>query len=206
MRRTWLAIGLGLLFPLLARGTAVAATTVCVLTPRLSVTSTGEVLAPVPIGAPTLLSTDSLEEVRIEGGGELLWQRLARPDQTIDGPIPWPLAPIRPGQRLMLMLRPRGVAEDDYAVIVLEGDPAERMGRAQAELAGLGNDPIAWWTTIQQAFERGDMGLGLALLFAFDGPSSPRLDNLRRAVFMAGCGDTGGGSQGTPSWIRAAIR
>jgi hypothetical protein len=41
---------------------------------------------------------------------------------------------------------------------------------------------------IQQAFDRDDISLGLALLYAFEGPGSPRIDNLRRAVFLAGCG------------------
>lgn len=205
VRRMGLAIGFALLLPLLlARGTVRAATTVCVLTPRLTPTATGEVEAQVPIGAPTLLSTDSLEEVRIEAGGKRLWQRRAQPGQVIEGPVPWPLAPIRPGERLVLMLRPRGVSRDDFAVILLVGDPAGRMGRAQAVLDGLGSDPVAWWASIQQAFERGDMSLGLALLFAFEGPSSPRLDHLRRTVFMAGCGDAGGGSPGAPSWISVA--
>ncbi len=86
------------------------------------------------------------------------------------------------------MLRPPGVQADDYAVIVLEGDSAARMGRAQKDLDSLGRDPIAWWTAIQRAFDRGDISLGLALLYAFDGPGSPRIDNLRRAVFQAGCG------------------
>jgi hypothetical protein len=68
------------------------------------------------------------------------------------------------------MLRPQGVQTDDYAVIVLEGDSAARMGRAQKDLASLGRDPIAWWAAIQQAFNRGDISLGLALLYALDGP------------------------------------
>ena len=174
------------------------------LTPRLTPAATGAVEAQVPIGAPTLLSTDSLEEVRIERGGELLWQRRAVPGQAIEGPVPWPLAPIRPGERLVLLLRPKGVSPDDFAVIFLVGDPAGRMGRAQEVLNGLGSDPEAWWASIQQAFDRGDMSLGLALLFAFEGPPSPRLDHLRRTVFMAGCGDAGGGSQGAPSWISVA--
>ena len=186
MRRTCLAIGLGV--ALVSCGAPLRASTVCVLTPRLAPDARGEAVAAVPIGSPTILSTESLEEVRIEREGELLWQRRALPGKPIEGPIPWPLAPIRPGQRLVLLLRPQGVQADDYAVIVLEGDSANRMGRAQKELDSLGGDPIAWWEAIQQAFDAGDMSLGLALLYAFEGPGSPRIDNLRRAVFMAGCG------------------
>ena len=186
VRRTCLAIGLGL--ALVSCGGPLRATTVCVLTPRLALNARGEAVAAVPVASHTILSTESLEEVRIEREGELLWQRQALPGQTIDGPIPWPLPPIRPGQRLVLMLRPQGVQTDDYAVIVLEGDPADRMDRVQKELDGLGRDPSAWLAAIQQAFCRDDVSLGLALLYAFDGPGSPRIDHLRRAVFLAGCG------------------
>ncbi len=188
VRRTCLAIGLGFALALLPAAARLHAATVCVLTPRLALNARAEAIAAVPIGAPTILSTESLLEVRIERNGELLWQRRALPGEPIEGPIPWPLAPIRPGQRLVLLLRPLGVRTDDYAIIALEGDPAERMERAQRELDGLGNDPEAWWAAIQSSFDRGDLSLGLALLYALEGPASPRLDHLRRAVFQAGCG------------------
>ncbi|WP_254976398.1 hypothetical protein [Cyanobium sp. Lug-B] len=188
VRRTCLAIGLGLALALLPPGARLLAATVCVLTPRLALNARGEAVAAVPIGAPTILSTESLEEVRIERAGELLWQRQALPGEAIDGPIAWPLAPIRPGQQLQLLLRPQGVRRDDFAIILLEGDPAERMERAQRELNGLASDPLAWWASIQRNFDRGDLSLGLALLYDLEGPASPRLDNLRRAVFQAGCG------------------
>jgi hypothetical protein len=163
-------------------------------------------VASVPLPAPTILSTDSLEELRIERDGELLWQRQAEKDLPIEGPIPWPLPPLRPGERLVLMLRPKGVPAGEYALIILQGDRAERMRWAQAELERLGKDTSAWWLAIRQAFDREDLSLGLALLFAFDGPSSPRLDNLRREVFLAGCGDSGGGLNVTPSSPRTASR
>jgi hypothetical protein len=190
VRRTCLAIGLGLALPVLPGDPRLQAATVCVLTPRLTLNARDEAVAAVPIGAPTILSTESLEEVRIERDGEVLWQRRALPGEPIEGPIPWPLAPIRPGQRLLLLLRPLGVRNDDFAIIELEGDPAERMERAQRELDGLGTDPDLWSATIQRTFDRGDLSLGLALLYALEGPASPRLDNLRRAVFLAGCGSS----------------
>ncbi|MBD2549679.1 hypothetical protein H6G65_08790 [Microcystis elabens FACHB-917] len=188
VRRTCRAIGLGIALALLPGSTRLQAATVCVLTPRLAFDARAEAVAAVPIGAPTILSTESLEELRIERDGEVLWQRRALPGEPIEGPIPWPLAPIRPGERLVLLLRPLGIPDDDFAIIRLEGDTAERMARAQRELDSLGRDPLAWWAAIQRSFERGDLNLGLALLFALEGPASPRIDNLRRAVFLAGCG------------------
>jgi len=96
VRRRYLAIGFGLSLALLPGGAPLHATTVCVLTPRLALNAKAEAVAAVPIGSPTILSTESLEEVRIERAGELLWQRRALPEEPIEGPIPWPLAPIRP--------------------------------------------------------------------------------------------------------------
>jgi len=190
VRRTCLAIGLGLALAVLPGAGRLQAAAVCVLTPRLALNARAEAVAAVPIGAPTILSTEPLEEVRIEREGEVLWQRRALPGEPIEGPIPWPLAPIRPGQRLVLLLRPLGVRKDDFALIELEGDPADRMGRAQRQLDGLGTDPDLWWAAIQRTFDQGDLSLGLALLYALEGPASPRLDNLRRAVFLAGCGSS----------------
>jgi hypothetical protein len=200
------AIGIGLCLALLPWGLAFRAATVCVLTPRLALGARGEAVAAVPLPAPTLLSTDSLEELRIERGGELLWRRQAEEDAPIEGPVPWPLPPLRPGERLVLMLRPTGVPQGEYAVIVLQGDPAERMRWAQAELERLGKNATAWWRAIREAFDREDLSLGLALLFAFEGPSAPRLDNLRREVFLAGCGETGGGLNVAPYRPRTASR
>jgi hypothetical protein len=201
-----LAIGLGLCLAMLPGDLPLRAATVCVLTPRLSLGAGGEAVALLPFAAPTLLSTDSLEEIRIERQGELLWQRLAEGNLPIEGPIPWPLPPLLPEEQLNLMLRPRDVPAGDYAVIVLKGDTSARMGRAKAELESLGNDPGAWWEAIHRAFGREDLSLGLALLFAFEGPGSPRLDSLRREVFLAGCGQGGGGLNVTPSRSTTAGR
>ena len=81
MRRTCLAIGLGV--ALVSCGTPLRASTVCVLTPRLALSARAEAVAAVPIGAPTILSTEPLEEVRIEREGDVLWQRRALPGEPI---------------------------------------------------------------------------------------------------------------------------
>jgi hypothetical protein len=167
---------------------AVAATAVCVIAPLLEEDGREPSQARVPIGRPTIFSTDSLEEVRIERNGTRLWERQAGPDGPIEGPIRWPLPPIRAGETLLLLLRPRGAGENDFAMISLQGDPVARMATANAELDGLGSDPSAWWQAVQRAIDRNDLPLAIAYLFAFEGPSSPQLDHLRRDVFLAGCG------------------
>jgi hypothetical protein len=159
-----------------------------VIAPLLEADVTDPIRARVPIGRPTIFSTDSLEEVRIERNGDRLWQRQARPGQVIEGPIRWPLAPIRAGETLLLLLRPRGAGEDDFAMVSLQGDPAARMASAEAEMERLRKDPAAWWRAVQRAIDREDLPLAIAYLFAFEGPSSPQLDHMRQEVFRAGCG------------------
>ncbi len=188
VRGSLLVIAVAIACVLQPFGPAVAATAVCVIAPLLEGNGREPSLAKVPIGRPTIFSTDSLEEVRIERSGIRLWERQAGPDGPIEGPIRWPLPPIRAGETLLLLLRPRGAGEDDFAMVSLQGDPLARMASAEAELDGLGTDPSAWWQAVQRAIDRDDLPLAIAYLFAFEGPSSPQLDHLRREVFLAGCG------------------
>jgi hypothetical protein len=106
----------------------------------------------------------------------------------IRGPIAWPVAPIRPGERVLLRLRPPQAPSGDFAAIELIGAPAAVMERAEGLLRSLGNDPAAWRRAFEQELERGDLSLAWALLFAHEGPSSPDLDALRLEVYRRGCG------------------
>ena len=54
-------------------------------------------------------------------------------------------------------------------------------------MAALGGNPQAWQKAVEQALGEGDPALATALLFAFEGPSAPELDALRREAFQRSC-------------------
>ncbi|MEB3362077.1 MAG: hypothetical protein VKI42_08155 [Synechococcaceae cyanobacterium] len=158
---------------------------VCVIVPRLA---EGNGPTIVPLSRPTLFTAGPLLQIRIEREGRLAWHLDAPTDGLIQGPIAWPLAPIRPGEPLRLLLRPPGAAADAFAVVPIQGASAAVLQRNEALVATLGQDPAAWLRAVLQQRDRGDLVLALALLFAFEGPSSRELDSLRLEVFRRGCG------------------
>lgn len=162
---------------------------VCLIAPRAEVDASGRARALVPIGRPTLFAVGELETVRIERGGRMAWEQRSSELAPIRGPIAWPLAPLRPGERVVLWFRPSQAPPGDlFAAIELMGAPAPAMGRGEALMQSLGTDPVAWLRAFEQQLERGDLPLAWALLFAHQGPSSPELDALRLEVYRRGCG------------------
>ena len=168
--------------------TAPAAEDVCLIAPRAESGPDGRARAQVPIGRPTVFAVGELESIALERGGRLMWQRSASREGPIRGPIAWPVAPIRPGESVVLRLRPPHAPPGDFAVIELVGAPAAVMERGEALLRSLGNDPVGWQRAFEQELLRGDLSMAWALLFAHEGPSSPELDALRLEVYRRGCG------------------
>lgn len=200
----WLALLLPLSLPALANrpDPGGAALTLCVITPRITDPGGPPPTALLAVSRPTLFVVEPLIELQILEGNRLLWRQgppagSARPlagapfgslpSGTIEGPVPWPLEPIRPGQALTLRLRPLGADATAYAVVRLIGSPAGQLARGDALLAGLGRDPHRWRLAVEAAMERGDLPLASALLFAFEGPGAPDLDALRLTVIHRSC-------------------
>ncbi len=176
--------------PIAAGGSRSAqALQVCVITPRTEIDGTGQALALVPLPRPTILAAGPLNEVRIDRDGQRLWSQKASSTQAIEGPIRWPIEPIKPGEQLTLLLRPRGASGGDFAVIKLQGAPAAKMAAHEALISGLGLAAAAWLQAVEGALERDQVALAWALLFAPQEPRSDALDGLRREVFTRGCGD-----------------
>ena len=200
----WLAVLLPLGLPALASRPepASAALSLCVITPRITDPGGRPPAALVAVSRPTLFVVEPLIELQIFEGNRLLWRQGppagsarppagapfgALPSGTIEGPVPWPLAPIRPGQALTLQLRPLEGGPAAFAVVRLIGSPAGQLARGDALLAGLGRDPHHWRLAVEAAMERGDLPLASALLFAFEGPSAADLDALRITVIRSSC-------------------
>jgi hypothetical protein len=164
---------------------------VCVIAPAVSPDGAGRAVARVPLSRPTIFVREPLAEVRLEQQGRRLWSSQAGAAGPIHGPIAWPLPPLGPQHSLLLRLRPQGAAADAFATIELQSADAGTLARGDALLQGLGKDPLAWQRSIRAQLERGDLALATALLFAFEGPSDPELDALRRSVFQQGCTPSG---------------
>ena len=181
-------LALALALSAAVRGTDLPAA-VCVVSPRVEALSQGDARGEVPLPSPELVVIEPLQEVRIERGGRLVWRREARPGQWIQGPLAWPVAPIAPGEDVLLRLRPRLAPEGAYAHVELIGAQAERMAAAEALVGSLGDQPSAWGAAIEAALVAGDVPLAWALLFHPRVPADPELQLLRTEVIQRGCGD-----------------
>jgi hypothetical protein len=208
----WLAVLLPLSHPALANRPEPSgpALSLCVITPRITDPGGRPPAALVAVSRPTLFVVEPLIELQILEGNQLLWRQgppegsarsaaappvRALTNGTIEGPIPWPLAPIRPGQALTLRLRPLESGAAAFAVVRLLGPAAGPLERGDALLASLGRNPQRWRLAVEAAMERGDLAMASALLFAFEGPAAPDLDALRLSVIRSSCQPASGPSR-----------
>jgi hypothetical protein len=160
---------------------------ICVLTPVTTGLGQGDV-AKTPLATPTILAIDPLNEVRIEAGGQMVWQRLASSKAPIEGPIPWPIAAIRPEQTVLIRLRPRGANGGDFATLQLRGAPAAEMASATALLQSLGPEESQWMAAIEQQLRQGNRALAWELLFSPQAPPRGAIGKLRDQIVRQGCG------------------
>lgn len=161
---------------------------VCVLTPRVEPDPDGLARAVVPVSVPTIFVRNPLTQVRILRDTRTLWQLQTSSAEPIEGPISWPLPPLRPGEILTLKLQPVGAAGDAFASIKLQAAAAAVLARNERLLAGLGDDPALWQAAVNGARQQQDLALTSALLFAYEGPSGDDLNALRLLVIERSCG------------------
>ena len=81
---------------------------------------------------PALVLGSPLNEIELRRGEAVLWSKLASSKKAISGRLAWPLAPLKPGERLELAMRPRGAAGGDWAVVSLQAASAEDQQRYAA--------------------------------------------------------------------------
>lgn len=162
---------------------------VCVVAPRVEPVAEVDALGVVPTPTPQLVVVEPLRELRIERQGRLVWRQLAPAGQLLRSPFPWPLAPILPGEVVLLRLRPEPAADGAFAHVQLVGASAERMASTAALIRSLGRQPLAWLAAIESALEADDVPLAWALLFAPQLPDAADLTALRAEVLRRGCGD-----------------
>ena len=104
---------------------------------------------PVGVTTPVLLAAGPLNELRLEQGDQLLWQQRASSTKAIEGPVAWPIRPLKPGEVMTLKVRPRGASGGDFASYTLRAADADTLQADQQLLAALGSDPKAWYRAIE---------------------------------------------------------
>lgn len=160
---------------------------ICLLSPAAGPEMQGRVQAVSPVSNPTIFARGQFEEIRLERGGRVLWSQRSNGIEPLEGPMAWPLPPLRPGERLQLRLRPAGVGGDNFANVDLIGASAATLKASATLRQSLGRDPVAWRRAVINALDRARTAEALALLFDFNGPSSPELNALRREVHDRAC-------------------
>lgn len=182
-----------LALPLLPASAAIAPhdlpVAVCVISPRVEPVEAVDGFGVVPTPTPRLVVLEPLLELRILREGQPAWQRTGSSSRPILTPLDWPTTPIRPGEFVLLQLRPRGAGAGAFAHVQLAGGSEQRMRATEALLTRLGQDPAAWLEAFDRALEYGDVPLAWTLLFHPRARRSGELDGLRAEVIRRGCGN-----------------
>jgi len=163
---------------------------ICLLSPAATQEAGGQVRAISPVADPTIFARGQFEEIRLERDGRLAWSRRSQGFAPVEGPLAWPLPPLRPGERWLLRLRPLGVGTGHFADVELIGGSAATLARSARLRRSLGRDPGAWLQAVLAALDGSRSDEALALLFDFNGPSSPELDSLRLEIHDRACDAT----------------
>ena len=157
-----------------------AAQAVCLLSPGPIEPGSDGPTVRVVDPQPALVLGSPLNEIELRSGEAVLWTKLASSKKPISGRLAWPLAPLKPSERLELAMRPIGAAGGDWAVVSLEGSSIEDQQRYAAALRVSGGDGKQRLQQLDQAAAAGDGGLAQALLWAPLAASNSTLVALQR--------------------------
>ena len=175
---------LGLVQPVAAGGSRGDSKQLCLISPYVTSTQQGAV---TPTATPTLRVREPLNEVRIEKDGRTIWRKVASSSQAINGLIPWPLAPMKPGESLELVLRARGASGADLARVPLQAASAEVLAQTRAVLDEITQNPQAWESAMDQALQSNNKALAVVLLNARSSEASGSDAALEQLIQSTAC-------------------
>lgn len=185
--RTWL----GLNPPVAVGGTRSGEQLfVCLMAPLLTPRITDDVPeAVVPLPRPSLRAAGTRWRVRWVRSGASPVEQRASSVAPITGLIPWPWeeAPIQPGERVTVVVRPQKGLEKGEVVLI--GASAAELERGRDLLARLGNEGDLWLDAIHRELQRQDprgRAMATALLYAQEAPKTQALNDLRKQHLEAG--------------------
>lgn len=151
---------------------------ICLLTPTVVRGEDNILSAEIKVDKPTIYSLKPLNEVKIIKDNKILWRKIASSNKKIEGPINWPLDPIKRGDEFKLSLRADGASLGSEVNINLITDSKEKLNDLDAIVSKLGDSKNSWIKSINKNIKI-DKDTGLTLLFSEKAPKSKELQKVK---------------------------
>ena len=151
---------------------------ICLLTPTVVRGEDNILSTEIKVDKPTIYSLKPLNEVKIIKDNKILWRKIASSSKKIEGPINWPLDPIKRGDEFKLSLRADGASLGSEVNINLITDSNEKLNDLDAIVSKLGDSKNSWIKSINKNIKI-DKDTGLTLLFSDKAPTSRELQKVK---------------------------
>ena len=151
---------------------------ICLLTPTVVRGEDNILSTEIKVDKPTIYSLKPLNEVKIIKDNKILWRKIASSNKKIEGPINWPLDPIKRGDEFKLSLRADGASLGSEVNINLITDSKEKLNDLDAIVSKLGDSKNSWIKSINKNIKI-DKDTGLTLLFSDKAPDSRELQKVK---------------------------
>ncbi len=164
-------------------------TKVCVLSPFISSSDMDKnKVSNISIDKPIIYSPDPLNEITLSKDGKKLWSiKSSSQNETIDGIIKWPIAPLKPDQEFLLSFRPKGSKIGEFGNLRITTSTAKKFIQIDSYINNLGKSKNKWIKTIDQKLVD-DKNLAFALIFSEKLPKSKILSELKETIInLEGC-------------------
>ena len=151
---------------------------ICLLTPTVVRGEDNILSTEIKVDKPTIYSLKPLNEVKIIKDNKILWRKIASSNKKIEGPINWPLDPIKRGDEFKLSLRADGASLGSEVNINLITDSKEKLNDVDVIVSKLGDSKNSWIKSINKNIKI-DKDTGLTLLFSDKAPTSRELQKVK---------------------------
>ena len=160
----------------------------CLLTPSFLIDNQSSIpIAQTAVDRPLIFSPDPLNELTISKNGQILWSKNGTLEKRIEGPISWPLEPIKSNEQYLLTIRPKGTSMGESAKVVVRGNADDSFQKLDDIVISLGDNKSQWIKAINQQLKK-DKNIALTLLFSDKAPKSKILTNARKVILdKKGC-------------------
>ena len=151
---------------------------VCLLTPIAYKNDNNELVAKINIDKPIIYLLKPLNELSISIDKNIVWKKIASSKEKINGPIYWPIKPIKSKDEYKLLLRPQGSAFGSNLVINLETDQNIPLTNIDNFIDTLGDNKRKWIKAINKKI-KSNRNLGISLLFSKKAPDTKELEKAK---------------------------